>query len=86
MTTNDSNLRKNQVQLLFGLKAELEGHNERAVDLGKDKSLRKGVSDLIPCDDVCFAYSLKSIDTRSIAFTDLHHLPNQVNQHRRIAN
>lgn len=66
--------RKDQIQLLFGLKAKLEGDNEGIADASKDETLSKRVCYLFPIDDMGFSDSFQSIYPHSITLPDLHDL------------
>ena len=69
-----SYVRKHEVKLLLGLEAELQGHDERVVHACQDQPFRKCMRNLAPLHDVLLADRLERIDTRRVAFADLHDL------------
>lgn len=66
--------REDEVELLLGLKRELEGNDEGVVDLGEDGSLGEGVDDLGTGDDVRLSDRLQRVDSGGVALSDLHDL------------
>jgi hypothetical protein len=69
---------QDEVELFGRLEGELEGNDERAVDLGEDGALGEGVGDLAPGDDVCFADGLEGIDSEGVALAYLHNLATSI--------
>lgn len=72
--SNGSNVRKDQVQLLLGLEAELQGSNERAIHPSKHEALSKGMRNLVAVHNVRFADGLQRVNALRVALADLHHL------------
>ena len=66
------NVRKDEVQLLLRLEAELERHDERAVHTRENETLSKRMRNLVPIDDVRLADRLQGVDTLCITLADLH--------------
>ena len=65
---------ENKVELLRRLEAELEGYNERVVDLRQHRAFGQCVCHLGSGDNVRLADRLERVDTVRILFTNLHHL------------
>lgn len=63
---------QNKVKLLGRLERELQGNDERIVDLGQHRSLSESMCDLRPRDDVSFSNGLEGVDPASILLHDLH--------------
>jgi hypothetical protein len=59
---------ENKVQLLRRLEGEFEWHDERVVDLGKNRTLCQGVGNFGAGDDVGLANGLEGIDPVGILF------------------
>ena len=72
--TRNINIRKDEVQLLLRLEAELERHDERAVHTRENETLSKRMRNLVPINDVRLADRLQGIDTLCITLADLHDL------------
>lgn len=65
---------EDEIKLLLGLERELEGYDERVVDLSEDGSFREGVDDFGTGDDVGLSDGLESVDSRGITLSNLHDL------------
>lgn len=63
---------QNKVKLFGRLERELQGNDERIVDLGQHRSLGESMCDFGSRDDVSLSDGLEGVDSASILLHDLH--------------
>lgn len=60
---------EDEIKFFRRLEGELQRNNERVVDLGEHRSLRKSVRDLGPGDDVCLSDRLEGVNPACVLFS-----------------